>query len=516
MRGRAAPDWVGDGATRSRAERRVLSRDEWVDVHGADDADLNAIVEFARNSGLEAVSVDSARRAVVLRGTVDAVTGAFEAGLLGLFEHPSGVQYRGRQGPLTVPAELDGIVTGVFGIDDRPQAQPRIRFAVEPGTSYSPVQVGQAYSFPPGATGVGETVGIIELGGGYDATELTDLLRRPRADAPERQLGQRRRRHELARRRHQRRWRGDARHRGRRLRSHRARRSSSTSPRTPTRAFSTRSRSPCTTRPTARRCLDQLGRPGGLVDVAGPGADGGDADRRRRTRRHGHVRGRRWRLDRRRGRRPTARRLSRLGAARAGVRRDLAAGVSRPITDETVWNDAERRDRRRRQRRVRAAELSGAGGRARQRRHRHPRSRRPGCRRRRRPADRLPDPRRRRRPGGRRHERGRTVVGRSGRLAERVARVTARFRPTRGSTAPRAFTTSRAATTAPTTPAQAGTRAPASALPTARRCCRPCREARAGSGEPPLAPPVTTTALASAPRALANGREQRPDVRRHV
>ena len=135
VRGRAAPDWVDDGATRSRAERRVLSREEWVDVHGADDADLNAIVEFARNSSLEAVSVDSARRAVVLRGTVDAVTGAFEAGLLGLFEHPSGVQYRGRQGPLTVPAELDGIVTGVFGIDDRPQAQPRIRFAVEPGTS---------------------------------------------------------------------------------------------------------------------------------------------------------------------------------------------------------------------------------------------------------------------------------------------------------------------------------------------------------------------------------------------
>jgi kumamolisin len=172
VRGRAATDWADGDATRSPAERRVLSRAEWAEAHGAEDADLNAVVKFARNNGLDPVSVDSARRAVTVRGTVDAVAGAFEAGELGLFEHPSGVRYRGRQGPLTVPSELAGIVTGVFGIDDRPQAQPRIRFAVEPATSYSPMQVGQAYNFPPGATGVGERVGIIELGGGYDQTDL--------------------------------------------------------------------------------------------------------------------------------------------------------------------------------------------------------------------------------------------------------------------------------------------------------------------------------------------------------
>jgi kumamolisin len=173
VRGRGASDWVDEQATLSPAERRVLSRDEWSDAHGADSADLNAVVEFARDSGLASVSVDSARRAVIVRGSVDVVIGAFEANVLGLFEHPSGVQYRGRQGPLTVPSVLDGLVTGVFGIDNRPQAQPQIRFAAEPGTSYTPVQVGAAYSFPPGATGEGESVGIIELGGGYDTTDLT-------------------------------------------------------------------------------------------------------------------------------------------------------------------------------------------------------------------------------------------------------------------------------------------------------------------------------------------------------
>jgi kumamolisin len=173
VRGRAAPDWVDEQAMRSPAERRALSRDEWADAHGGDDSDLNAVAGFARNGGLDPVSTDSARGAVIVRGPVDAVVSAFGADVRGLFEHPSGVRYRGREGPLTVPAELDGIVTGVFGIDNRPQAQPQIRFAAEPATSYTPVQVSQAYNFPPGATGAGERVGIIELGGGYDTADLT-------------------------------------------------------------------------------------------------------------------------------------------------------------------------------------------------------------------------------------------------------------------------------------------------------------------------------------------------------
>ena len=58
------------------------------------------------------------------------------------------------------------------GIDDRPQARPKIRFAPHAARSYTPVEVGQAYSFPAQATGDGETVGIIELGGRFDTDDL--------------------------------------------------------------------------------------------------------------------------------------------------------------------------------------------------------------------------------------------------------------------------------------------------------------------------------------------------------
>ena len=134
--------------------------------------DLAAVSEFASEYGLELVLEDQPRRAIRLRGTADAIGGAFEAQLKGIYEHPSGVRYRGREGTLTIPVALDGVVTSVLGIDDRPQARPKIRFAPHAARSYTPVEVGQAYSFPAQATGDGETVRIVELGGGFDTNDL--------------------------------------------------------------------------------------------------------------------------------------------------------------------------------------------------------------------------------------------------------------------------------------------------------------------------------------------------------
>ena len=50
---------------------------------GGDD-DLEAVAEFASERGLEVVSAQRPRRAVRLRGTVDAVAAAFEAQLRGM------------------------------------------------------------------------------------------------------------------------------------------------------------------------------------------------------------------------------------------------------------------------------------------------------------------------------------------------------------------------------------------------------------------------------------------------
>lgn len=168
---------------------QLLTHEQWRERHGADPRDVDAVKRFAADHGLEVAAVDHARRSVVLRGTVGAIAGAFEAQLEGRFDPGGGApHYRGRSGPLTVPAELADAVTGVFGIDNRPQATPHLRRIVaapSPGSvSYTPVQVAQAYQFPTGVNGSGETVGIIELGGGFQSSDLSTYFQGLGLSAP--------------------------------------------------------------------------------------------------------------------------------------------------------------------------------------------------------------------------------------------------------------------------------------------------------------------------------------------
>ena len=58
---------------------------------------------------------------MVLAGTVEQFNRAFGVDLE-RFEHDGG-SYRGRTGPIHLPDELHGKVEGVFGLDDRQQAQ---------------------------------------------------------------------------------------------------------------------------------------------------------------------------------------------------------------------------------------------------------------------------------------------------------------------------------------------------------------------------------------------------------
>ncbi len=155
--------------------RRYLSREEFARRHGARPADLAAVRSFAMQYGLEVLSESAARRTVILSGTVQAFSDAFGAEL-GRWEHPSGT-FRCRTGTLTIPAELNGIILGVLGLDNRPQAKAHFRVrkklsAQAGAVSYSPLQVAAAYDFPSGVNGSGQCIGIVELGGGYNTQDL--------------------------------------------------------------------------------------------------------------------------------------------------------------------------------------------------------------------------------------------------------------------------------------------------------------------------------------------------------
>ncbi|HTW11883.1 MAG TPA: S53 family peptidase, partial [Solirubrobacteraceae bacterium] len=109
-------------------------------------------------------------RSMRVSGTAAQVENAFKPGL-GVYESPEQGQFRGREGEIQIPAELEGLVTGVFGLDQRRVAHRRATAAPALNEPVSPAQLASHYNFPS-ATGAGQTVAIAEFGGGYFASDL--------------------------------------------------------------------------------------------------------------------------------------------------------------------------------------------------------------------------------------------------------------------------------------------------------------------------------------------------------
>lgn len=161
-------------AHESGLPHRRVPRQEFQDKYGADPNDVAKVESFAHESGLTIVDSSVPKRRVVLSGPAEAISKAFGAQVACYKVNTTGASYRGRTGPLTIPAELESAVIAVLGIDNRPTAKPhiRIRPAQAAAVSYTPPQVAALYNFPGGLTGAGQTVAIIELGGGYSTADL--------------------------------------------------------------------------------------------------------------------------------------------------------------------------------------------------------------------------------------------------------------------------------------------------------------------------------------------------------
>jgi kumamolisin len=159
-----------------------LSREAFAQTYGADPADVALATRTLTAAGAEIVGVDPASRRLRVAGTVGVLCTIFGTSLDVATElEPDGtvVTYRQRTGSLSLPAALDGVVIAVLGLDDRPQTRTRFQIAAPAAvtTSYTPPQLAEIYQFPAGTDGSGQTVGILELGGGFTQAELTTYFR---------------------------------------------------------------------------------------------------------------------------------------------------------------------------------------------------------------------------------------------------------------------------------------------------------------------------------------------------
>jgi kumamolisin len=166
--------------------------------YGSDPADAARVTEVLGQYGLTVTESSPESRRLKVSGTIEALSTAFGATLTLVstpYSDGGTVTHRYRSGGLSVPAEVSGIVTAVLGLDDRPQARPQFRrpgaaaqrtptlesdtpagaAAPEAGPKPGPLtapQVAGFYKFPAGTDGTGQTIAIIELGGGYTASDL--------------------------------------------------------------------------------------------------------------------------------------------------------------------------------------------------------------------------------------------------------------------------------------------------------------------------------------------------------
>jgi len=149
---------------------RTMTREELAERFGGSKADVDQVAKSLKKFRLKVEEVSFDRRSMRISGTAKAIEAAFKPNWAMMLLPGQGV-YRGREGAIHIPAELKGIVTGVFGLDQRRMAFRRAGTAVPAGngTAFSPLKptdIQERYNFPPG-DGEGQSIAIAEFNGGY-------------------------------------------------------------------------------------------------------------------------------------------------------------------------------------------------------------------------------------------------------------------------------------------------------------------------------------------------------------
>jgi kumamolisin len=182
-----------DGA---RFSGRGLSAAEFHARHRTDDKVIDQVVKFALENDLKVEQVDPDHHTVRLSGTYLRARQAFKPDHLAVYRDGDN-EFVARSGSLSVPAEIVDQVVAVMGFDQRPAARPHLRaHANQPsanrsnakrgnklranavsgsGPAYDPLDIARLYQFPDG-DGSGQTIALIELGGGYDKGQMAQYF----------------------------------------------------------------------------------------------------------------------------------------------------------------------------------------------------------------------------------------------------------------------------------------------------------------------------------------------------
>lgn len=154
---------------------KYLTHKTFESQHRASVPDVARIRKFAAAHNLTIAHDASHRRVIVLSGSAQAFAQAFDVDFTH-YHHPRASYFAPSRRP-SIPAELKDIVEAVFGLSDQPTARRQsVWKAAKPqGTPRSILELARTYAFPEDADGTGQTIGLIELGGGFNPADVDEF-----------------------------------------------------------------------------------------------------------------------------------------------------------------------------------------------------------------------------------------------------------------------------------------------------------------------------------------------------
>ena len=155
---------------------RPMTHAQLRELHGARSNSAKAVRAFAEQHGFKIVKDTSARRTVQLSGSASAVERAFKV-RFEEFDYEGG-RFFAPSGPGTIPDDLQGLVEIGLGLHSFPHSNPRRRSSVcclEPSAKIA--DLARAYNFPDHLNAKGQTIGLIEFGGGYYPEDIEQFCR---------------------------------------------------------------------------------------------------------------------------------------------------------------------------------------------------------------------------------------------------------------------------------------------------------------------------------------------------
>jgi kumamolisin len=171
-------------------DRKYMTREQLAEQYGSDPKAVKAIEGFAKAHNLVVTRNEPASARMGLAGTVDDVNNAFGVTLFD-YTHPKLGDFRARTGPVHIPADLDGAITAVFGLNNhrilRRTLRPASRVAPAMSTParawFIPTELEGVYNFPA-ADASKQCIGLLEFGGGVEMSDVTEYFAKIKQSAP--------------------------------------------------------------------------------------------------------------------------------------------------------------------------------------------------------------------------------------------------------------------------------------------------------------------------------------------